>query len=211
MNPRAGRTRDECPPNRKEVRSMKFRNPGVALLVTLLVMGAAAARAVPAPQAVDPGDVLQIEVYAGGEKQHDFSVTVSPEHTIMCPLIGSLEIDSTGTTGIGEKLRTIFARDYYVDPQVLVSVKEHGAKIYVLGEVKHPGIYPLRDGPTLLSACALAGGFTDFAAPQHVKITRSEDGKLRFINVDFTKAKHGKTDDVRLRDGDRLEVPHRLF
>lgn len=190
---------------------MTTRNPGAALLVAALLCCASAARAVPASESVDPGDVLQIEVYAGGEKQNDFSVTVSDDRTIVCPLVGTLEIDSTGTSGIGARLRAILARDYYVDPQVLVSVKEHGAKIYVLGEVKHPGIYPLTDGPTLLSACALAGGFTDFAAPQHVKITRSVDGKLRFITVDFTKARHGKSDDVKLRGGDRLEIPHRLF
>src|SRR5689334_24747301 len=121
---------------------MNIRKPGAALLVMALMLGATAARAMPVPETVDPGDVLQIEVYAGGEKQHDFSVTVSAEHTIMCPLIGMLEIDSTGTSGIGARLRDLFACDYYVDPQVLVSVKEHYAKIYVLGEVKHPGLYP---------------------------------------------------------------------
>jgi polysaccharide export outer membrane protein len=190
---------------------MNIRIPGMALIAAALMFVATAAQSRPAPEPVEPGDVLQIEVYAGGEKQNDFSVTVSPEHTIMCPLIGSFEVDSTGTMGVGAKLRAILARDYYVDPQVLVSVKEHAAKIYVLGEVKRPGIYSLTDGPTLLSACALAGGFTDFAAPQHVKIARTEDGKVRFITVDFSKAKHGKVEDVRLRSGDRLEIPHRLF
>jgi len=94
---------------------------------------------------------------------------------------------------------------------VLVSVKEHGARIYVLGEVKHPGVYLLTDGPTLLSACALAGGFTDFAAPQRAKLARSDGGKLTYITVDLMKAKRGKAQDVRLRSGDRLEIPRRLF
>jgi polysaccharide export outer membrane protein len=57
----------------------------------------------------------------------------------------------------------------------------------------------------------LAGGFTDFAAPQKAKIARYEDGKLKYITVDLTKAKRSKTEDVRLRGGDRLEIPHRLF
>lgn len=190
---------------------MNMRIPGAAQIAALLMFAATAAIARPATESLEPGDVLQIEVYAGGEKQNEFSATVSPEHTIVCPLIGSLEVDSTGTQGIGEKLRAILARDYFVDPQVLVSVKEHGGKIYVMGEVKHPGIYSLSDGPTLLSACALAGGFTDFAAPQKAKIARYEDGKLKYITVDLTKAKRSKTEDVRLRGGDRLEIPHRLF
>ena len=61
-------------------------------------------------------------------------------------------------------LRAMLARDFFVDPQVLVSVKEHGGQVYVTGEVKQPGMYGVRDGLTVLHACLLAGGFTDFAS-----------------------------------------------
>jgi len=191
--------------------SVHMRIPGAMLIGAALMAAAAAAQPAMASEPVEPGDVLQIQIYAGGERQNDFSVTVTSDRTIICPLIGSVEVDSAGTAEIGAKLRALLARDYYVDPQVLVSVKEHGARIYVLGEVKHPGVFLLTDGPTLLSACALAGGFTDFAAPQHVKLARSEGGKLKYITVDVMKAKRGKAEDVRLRSGDRLEIPHRLF
>ena len=181
------------------------------LIGAALMAAATAAQPLAVSEPVEPGDVLQIQVYAGGERQSDFTVTVTPDRTIVCPLIGSVEVDSAGTAEIGAKLRALLARDFYVDPQVLVSIKEHGARIYVLGEVKHPGVYLLTDGPTLLSACALAGGFTDFAAPQRAKLARSDGGKLTYITVDLMKAKRGKTEDVRLRSGDRLEIPRRLF
>jgi polysaccharide export outer membrane protein len=194
-----------------EVVSMQLRIPG-AWLLAVGMMAAVAAGPRPAwCEAVEPGDVLQIEVYAGGEKQNDFSATVSTDRTITCPLVGSIPIGSGDTADIAAALREALARDYFVDPQVLVTVKQHGAKIYVLGEVKHPGVYLLSDGPTLLGACALAGGFTDFADPHHVRIARAEDGKVKFISVDLLKAKAGKAEDVRLRGGDRLEIPHRLF
>jgi polysaccharide export outer membrane protein len=90
-------------------------------------------------------------------------------------------------------------------------VKEYGAKIYVLGEVKRPGIFALRDGPTTLSACVLAGGFTDFASPRRVKITRLVDGKPKLIQVDLIRVQRGKAQDLPLRDGDRIEVPKRWF
>ena len=190
---------------------MRMWNPG-AWLLAAGVMAAVAAGPRPALcEPVEPGDVLQVEVYAGGEKQNDFSATVSSDRTITCPLVGSISIGSGDTSDIETTLRQALARDYFVDPQVLVTVKQHGAKIYVLGEVKHPGVYLLSDGPTLLGACALAGGFTDFADPHHARIARAEDGKVRFISVDLLKAKAGKAEDVRLRGGDRLEILHRLF
>jgi polysaccharide export outer membrane protein len=181
------------------------------LLAAALTVAPPTVRAQQAAETVEPGDVLQIEVYAGGEKQSDVTVTVTPQRTIVCPLIGSVAVDSSGTEKIGVRLRDILARDYFVDPQVIVRVKEHGARVYVIGEVWHPGFYLLSDGPTLLSVCALAGGFTDFAAPQHAKIARVEGGKLKLINVDLIKAKQGKAEDLRLQSGDRIEIPRRLF
>jgi polysaccharide export outer membrane protein len=183
------------------------------ILVTLagLMAGAPAARSQSNSDIAEPGDVLSITVYAGGEKQEDFTATVSPERTITCPLIGVWKLEGTGTAEIAARLAAALSRGYYVDPQVLVSVKEHGAKIYVLGEVKHPGIFSLRDGPTTLSACVLAGGFTDFASPKRVKITRLVDGKPKLIQVDLIRVQRGKAHDLPLRDGDRIEVPQRWF
>jgi polysaccharide export outer membrane protein len=181
------------------------------MLTAVLLAGAAGAWAQAVSDAVGPGDILDITVYAGGEKQENFTATVSPDRTIACPLLGVWKLDGAGTAEIAEKLRAAFAKGYYVDPQVLVSVKEHGAKIYVLGEVRHPGIFLLRDGPTVLSACVLAGGFTEYASPKRVRVTRLEDGKPKLIQVDLTRVKRGKAHDLTLRDGDRIEVPPRFF
>jgi protein involved in polysaccharide export with SLBB domain len=190
---------------------MSLRNSIALMLAAGLLAGAAEVRAQAVSDAVGPGDILEITVYAGGEKQDEFTATVSPDRTIACPLLGVWKLDGAGTVEIAAKLRAALAAGYYVDPQVLVSVKEHGAKIYVLGEVRHPGIFLLRDGPTALNACVLAGGFTDYASPRHVKITRLENGKPKLIQVDLIRVKRGKAHDLPLRDGDRIEVPQRLF
>src|SRR6476661_2045023 len=50
---------------------MQMRMRTVTLLVAALVAAATTATAQPASEPVEPGDVLQIEVYAGGEKQSD--------------------------------------------------------------------------------------------------------------------------------------------
>jgi protein involved in polysaccharide export with SLBB domain len=190
---------------------MRLRRPIALMMLVGLMASAPEVRPQPASDAADPGDVLQITIYAGGEKQEDFTATVSAERTITCPLIGVWKIGDGGTAEIAARLGTALAQGYYVDPQVLVSVKERGAKIFVLGEVKSPGVFPLRDGPTALSACVLAGGFTDFASPRRVKITRLVDGKPKLIQVDLIRVRRGKAHDLPLRDGDRIEVPQRRF
>jgi len=98
-----------------------------------------------------------------------------------------------------------------VDPQVLISVKEYGGRICLLGELKRPGIYPLSDRLTVLSALALAGGLTDFASQRKLKLTQVEVGKARVPSIDLDRVKKGKAEDLQLRSGDRIEVPRRGF
>jgi len=160
---------------------------------------------------VSPGDVLEITYYAGGEKQEAFTVTVSADGTITCPLIGEFSLGGMPISEIVARLQGILARDYYIGPQVLVSVREYGGRVYVLGEVRHPGVYPLPEAPTALSACVHAGGFTDFAAPRHAKVTRLQDGKPKLFEVDLLKVKQGKAEDLPLLGGDRIDVPRRRF
>ncbi len=52
---------------------------------------------------------------------------------------------------------------------------------YVTGEVKKPDSYKLEENLTLIKAIALAGGFTDTAAKDGVRIVRKHGGKEEII------------------------------
>jgi polysaccharide export outer membrane protein len=181
------------------------------IVVLTLGIGPGRLEAQPAPYAVGPGDVLQITIYAGGDKQEEFTDTVSPAGTINCPLVGEVRAGGMTPPKIAERLRERLARDYYRDPQVLVSLKEYGGQIHILGEVRRPGLYPFRAGLTALSACALAGGFGDFAAAQRARVTRSVDGRSKVFEVNLIRVKQGKAEDLPLACGDRIDVPRRRF
>ena len=80
--------------------------------------------------------------------------------------------------------------------------------IFVEGEVKKPGVYPFQQGLTALSACILAGGFNDFAAPNRARIIRgrgTDQEEVIAINLDAVKK--GKAKDVQLTAGDLVHVP----
>jgi protein involved in polysaccharide export with SLBB domain len=103
------------------------------------------AAAEPSASPVVLGDILQVTVFAGGEKQEDFTATIVATGTITCPLLGETKVAGLTPEEIARQLRAMLARDYFVDPQVLVSVKEHGGQVYVTGEVKQPGAYGVRE------------------------------------------------------------------
>ena len=73
---------------------------------------------------------------------------------------------------------------------------------YVFGEVRNPGAYSIQKDMTVLQALSLAGGATEHAALNRVKIVRIVDGERKEVRV-------GLTDIVR--PGDTIIVPERYF
>lgn len=160
---------------------------------------------------VGPGDMLDVVFYAGGQRQEQFSAEVSAFGTVTGPLVGEFSVGGLAASEIAEKLTVLLSRDFFVDPQVLVTVKEQAKKVFVDGEVKRPGSYSLREGSTVLNACTLAGGFTDYAALNRVVVTRTTGRQTKLIKVDLREVQRGKATDLVLEIGDRIDVPHRLF
>lgn len=74
--------------------------------------------------------------------------------------------------------------------------------VYVFGEVRNPGRYPIRNGTIVLQALSLAGGSTEFAALNRVRIVRVVDGE----QVEF---RVGLNDPVQ--PDDIIRVPERFF
>lgn len=92
-------------------------------------------------------------------------------------------------------------------------VPSEGARVYVVGEVKRPGLFPLEPGATAMAAVLAAGGLTKYASAGRAKVVRSHGGKRTVTKIDLADImKRGRKDkDVVLEPGDMVIVPGRLF
>jgi len=98
------------------------------------------------------------------------------------------------------------------DDIVLVPARE---RVYVMGQVAHPGAF-VADADRGLSASkavALAGGFTRIANDENVRLLRRDKAGLQQTYVlDLRAVVSGKPqDDVPLQPGDLLFVPESVF
>jgi polysaccharide export outer membrane protein len=74
--------------------------------------------------------------------------------------------------------------------------------IYILGQVRTPGTYPLQEQTTVLEAIALAGGLTERGSFSRIRVRRDIDGKTQELKL---------TVDDELRPEDVLVVGERWF
>jgi polysaccharide biosynthesis/export protein len=82
-------------------------------------------------------------------------------------------------------------------------------KIYVVGNVKRPGAFPVKDGPTttVLKALALAEGIGPFAQKMaYIYRAEGKSGARREIPVELAKLIDRKTPDVSLEPDDVLYI-----
>lgn len=110
---------------------------------------------------IGTGDVLRISIW----NQPDLSaeVTVSEKHTIVLPILGEISVEGHTVDTLREYLTEEYSQ-YIKNPMIDVTIKEYGSKfVYIFGEVKNPGAYPLKKEITLLESIAVAGGPTDDA------------------------------------------------
>ena len=168
------------------------------------------AAAAPAPitdeYRIGPGDKLRVEVYK--DAQLSQSVQVRPDGKITLPLIGDL--DANGATPL--ELRETIAKslkEFITTPTVTVIVVEAlASKVYVMGEVTHPGTMELHGPTTILQALAMAGGFKEFANTKDVRVLRPKSGNsVETIRFNYKDVLNGDAKPFYLRSGDTVVVP----
>lgn len=156
------------------------------------------------------GDLLEIDVY--DEPDLTKEVRVLTDGDISFPLLGNLRALGRSVGELEQDITAKLKEKYLVNPQVTVFVKEF-SNIYVFGEVKKPGSYPLFGRMTAFEAVTLAGGFTEVANTTKVKIIRQQAGKevVFEINVDKITKSGDTSQDIDLQANDRVIVSRSFF
>ncbi|MDD5258551.1 MAG: polysaccharide biosynthesis/export family protein [bacterium] len=136
------------------------------------------------PYRFGPDDVIQIITRNHDEFSGTF--TIDPYGKIMIQLIGEIELEGLTKKEMTEKLRQEINK-YVQDAVVLVTtIKYRSNIIYVLGEVRSPGKYPIQgDFISLRDAIAAAGFPTGLAATWRVYIIKPSTLKptYRVVNL----------------------------
>jgi polysaccharide biosynthesis/export protein len=151
-------------------------------------------------------DALHISVW----KEPDLTATlpVRPDGKISMPLLN--DVQAAGLTPMQlADLLTARLKKYVADPRVTVVVTQINSKrVYLVGEVLHPGPLAMLPNMTVLQALASAG-FTQFANTKGIYVLRTENGRQQKMPVNYRQLIKGDAVDqnIMLKPGDTIVVP----
>ncbi len=185
--------------------------------------------AAPAPQAappaaapatvmeyeVGPGDVLEVNVFGNDDLSR--IPTVQTNGAISLPLLGEVQVAGLTVGEVQRKITNLLAKDYLVNPQVEVKVREFQSQfVSVVGEVNSPGRKPIRGRMRLIDALVESGGFKPTASAE-VMITRTDgtfDGDKRSMTVRISgsaTAQDAVNLELPLKNGDIITALPKAF
>ncbi len=157
---------------------------------------------------VKPGDRISILFYRHPElstKDLKKGILVKDDGSIILPLVGKVNVSDLTTEEIQSILKEKYSL-YIKNPHLYVEVVNK--RVYVLGEVKKPGIVPLfKDRITLVEALAEAGDITDYGKKKEIYILKGGLKNPQILRVDISDSKNLLFSNIYLQPEDIVYVP----
>lgn len=161
----------------------------------------------PVEYTISPGDGLHLFVWKEPELSRE--IAVRGDGRITVPLLGDMLAAGRTPQELGREVAAGLGK-FIEAPLVSVIVAQaNSARVFVIGQVRNPGVFPLVGRMTVLQALSLAGGFLEFAKADKILIIRDHGRAPEAIQVNYKKLEDGS--DLRqntiLRSGDSIVVP----
>jgi polysaccharide export outer membrane protein len=162
---------------------------------------------------IGAGDIIKVTVWGQDDLSRDYPV--SPDGYVPFPLLGRVKAEGSTAQELAERLRVALEKDFLVNPQVIVAVKEHlSQKVQILGEAEKPGLYYLTGPTTLVEMLSRAGGLGKTAGRELIVLRTTKGarpgvaGGSTILRFDMRKVLAGDiTDNMRVERDDMIFVP----
>ena len=159
---------------------------------------------------IAPLDIIMVDVV--GEKDLSKELRVSTSGTITFPFLGSIEVKGKTPAEVESLLKEKLGKDYLVDPQVIITVKEYRSRtVLVIGQVNKPGLIalPAEQKLGILEAIGQAGDLAKSANKNRIEVSRK--GKTQKFTLDDLKKDTNPEKKFWLEPGDVIYVHESFF
>src|SRR5205085_2920144 len=156
----------------------------------------------------DPVELRIGGVPAEDQTQLNNTYSVDAGGAINLPYIGKVHAEGTTPSQLARSIEDSFRTNkIYSNPNITIIMQPSARFVNVGGSVRSPSRVQFTEDLTLLTAINAAGGFNDFADQRHVRLLRGNEATV----YDVRRFRKDPSQDVRLRPGDKIEVPQSFF
>lgn len=163
---------------------------------------------------IGPGDVLELTTWRGTRATKE-EITVRVDGNISFAFVQDLNVKGLTVPQLDELLRSSL-KEFIKEPRIDVVVKKYNSKFVTLtgqiqtvafgGRLSGPGQYALSGKVTLLEQINIAGGTTDNANLNRIRVRR-KDGRVVIVDLFKAIIQGDVSQDVILDDKDLVIVP----
>lgn len=146
------------------------------------------------------GDKIRLQVYGLDSFNNDY--TIGDSGQLSLPMIDAVPVAGMTLAEVEQAIKQALAQRQILRDPVVNAQHVLLRPFYIMGEVRNPGEYAYRPGTTVMSAIALAGGFTYRASISSVAVTRTINGR---------EITGSATQETRIEPGDRIRVFEKWF
>jgi polysaccharide export outer membrane protein len=169
---------------------------------------------------VGPQDVLVVTLWDQTELSGKY--TIQEDGTFTFPLVGRVQAAGLTLRAVEDALKARLKEGFFKQPQLSVGVEQYRSqRIFVVGEVRQPGMYPLAGQMTIMEALSRAGSTTPDAKGEVLVVrsgsrARAVSGPVlpdqaapsEVVTIDLRDLESGLlAHTVTLLDGDTVVVP----
>ena len=175
----------------------------LTVAAALLTIGVSVVAAQTRAATFQVGDRILLHVEGDSALSDTFTVVAGP--ALRLPIIGEIALAGVRRTDLEAHLTRELGR-YIKDPVVQARAL---IRVSVVGEVIRPGFYAVPVDLVLPDALMLAGGATQSARVDRLRILRGNASLWSGTDLQAAIARGATLDELGIRAGDRIQVPPR--
>jgi polysaccharide export outer membrane protein len=154
------------------------------------------------------GDQIDISVW--GEEQLRRDTIIRPDGRVSFPLAGDVVAAGRTVSDVRKEIESRL-KAYVSEPVVTITISNlNGNRVFVIGQVAHPGMFTMNPELTVVQSLTMAGGMTPFAKPDDIIILRGPaGGAQKVMKFSFGEVSRGRSleQNIVLESGDVVIVP----
>lgn len=186
--------------------SSEYIEKNIKLLIFILIFPLVVLNTQAVGYKLQQDDRLNILVW--GHPDLSLTLSIDPDGEISLPLLGKIKAEGLTIEELRELLEEGYG-EYIQEPRISLSLLNYKrSQVMILGQVRNPGTYELVGETRVLQLISRAGGPTEKAALDQLRLIRGEE--ILEINLKGLLSGTVLTGNYLLQDGDVLYLPEEV-